>query len=490
MRKFQLFFWLLLPCLLLAQSDEANMLELKWSTTDHSVTIDGQKIDYTATTGYMPMTDEQGKLRAKVFFIAYTKKGIKDPSKRPICYTFNGGPGSSSVWLHMGGLGPKRILMSDEGGALAPPYEVIDNPHSWLDQTDLVFIDPMMTGYSRPAKEVDKKEFLGYEEDLALVGDFIRLYTTKMERWNSPKYLAGESYGTTRAAGLSGYLQDRHGLYLNGIVLISAVLDFSTIRDYEYNDVPHPLRLPTFAATSWYHKKTDPKYTDLRSFLDEVEAFAINEYSVALLKGATLSEAEKQKIIDRLHAYTGLSKEYLDDTNLRLYVGKYNKELLRAESETVGRLDSRFKSSDYNDIGERYEYDPSYNGAIYGPFTMAINDHLRRNLKYENDLPYEILTGRARPWNYSNVQNRFLNVSETLRQAMTKNPYLKVWIASGYYDLATPYFASEYVVNHMFLPTELRKNITMTYYEAGHMMYIHKPSLIQLKKDFASFIKQ
>ncbi|MCI5081461.1 MAG: carboxypeptidase, partial [Saprospiraceae bacterium] len=254
--------------------------------------------------------------------------------------------------------------------------------------------------------------------------------------------------------------------------------------------VPHPLRLPTFAATSWYHKKADPKYTDLRSFLDEVEAFAINEYSVALLKGATLSEAEKQKVINRLHAYTGLSKEYLDDTNLRLYVGKYNKELLRAESETVGRLDSRFKSSDYNDIGERYEYDPSYNGAIYGPFTMAINDHLRRNLKYENDLPYEILTGRARPWNYSNVQNRFLNVSETLRQAMTKNPYLKVWIASGYYDLATPYFASEYVVNHMFLPTALRKNITMTYYEAGHMMYIHKPSLIQLKKDFTSFIKQ
>jgi carboxypeptidase C (cathepsin A) len=489
MKRFNLLLLsLFIPLFFFAQN-MASLLEAEWSKTQHSLNMNGQKLNYSVTTGYMPMTDDSGKLQAKVFFIAYTKDNIEDASKRPITYTFNGGPGSSSVWLHMGGLGPKRILMSDKGAALPPPYEVVDNPYTWLDKTDLVFIDPMMTGYTRPAEGIDKKDFLGYEEDIRLVGDFIRLFTTKMERWNSPKFLAGESYGTTRAAGLSGYLQDQYGLYLNGVILISAVLDFSTIRDFEYNDVPHPLRLPSFAATSWYHKKTNPKHTNLRIFLDEVEKFAVEEYSVALLKGARLEQSEKEKIMNKLHEYTGLSKTYLEDTNLRLYVGKYNKELLRDQSETVGRLDARFKSSDYNDIGERYEFDPSYNGAIYGPFTMAINDHIRRTLKYKNDLPYEILTGKARPWNYSNVQNRFLNVSETLRQAMNKNPYLKVWIASGYYDLATPYFASEYVVDHMFLKEKLRKNVTMTYYESGHMMYIHKPSLLQLKKDFDSFME-
>ncbi|MEZ5041190.1 MAG: hypothetical protein R2828_14935 [Saprospiraceae bacterium] len=457
--------------------------------TKHSITIDGKLLSYTATTGFMDMRDENGKLRTNVFFTAYTQDNVKDLNRRPITYTFNGGPGSSSVWLHMGGLGPKKVKLAEDGNDLPPPYQYEDNPYTWLDQTDLVFIDPMMTGYTRPAEGVDKKEFLGYQQDLELVGDFIYLYTTRYKRWGSPKFLSGESYGTTRAAGLSGYLQDRHGLYINGIMLISAVLDFSTIRDYHGNDLSPLLRLPSFAATAWFHKKVDSKYTNLKTFLEEVETFTLNEYSLALLKGDLLPTAERQRVIDRLHAYTGLSKTYIDQTNLRFTVGRFNKELLRDEKQTVGRLDSRFKGYDYDEAGESYEYDPSYNGVIYGPFTAVFNDHVRQNLHFESDLPYEILTGRARPWDYSNVQNRFLNVAETLRSAMSKNTHLKVWIANGYYDLATPYFATTYVLNHMFLKGNLKDNITMTYYEAGHMVYIHLPALKQMKKDLVSFIQ-
>ncbi|MBX2877371.1 MAG: hypothetical protein KTR30_34940 [Saprospiraceae bacterium] len=459
------------------------------SVTQHSLDIKGKTLNYTATTGFMDMRDESGKLRANVFFIAYTKDDVRNIGQRPITYTFNGGPGSSSVWLHMGGLGPKKVRLAPDGNVLPPPYQYDDNPETWLDETDLVFIDPMMTGYTRPAEGVNKKEFLGYEQDIALVGDFIRQYTSRYKRWSSPKFLAGESYGTTRAAGLSGYLQDRHGLYINGLMLISAVLDFSTIRDYHANDLSPLLRFPTFAATSWYHKKADPKYTDLKAFLEEVEEFTLNDYALALLKGDLMTAKERGVIIDKLHAYTGLSKSYLDQTNLRLTVGRYNKELLRSQKETVGRLDSRFKGYDYDEAGERYEFDPSYNGVIYGPFTAVLNDHLRTNLNFKSDLAYEILTGRARPWDYSNVQNRFLNVAETLRNAISKNPYLKVWISNGYYDLATPYFATEYVVNHMFLKGELKNNINMTYYEAGHMVYIHEPALVQMKKDLVEFIK-
>lgn len=272
-------------------------------------------------------------------------------------------------------------------------------------------------------------------------------------------------------------------------MLISAVLDFSTIRDYHGNDLSPLLRLPTFAATSWFHKKANSKYTDLNAFLEEVEAFTLNEYALALLKGDLMTAEERNKVIDKLHDYTGLSKSYLDQTNLRLTVGRYNKELLRSQKQTVGRLDSRFKGYDYDEAGERYEFDPSYNGVIYGPFTAVLNDHIRNNLKFESDLSYEILTGRARPWDYSNVQNRFLNVAETLRNAISKNPYLKVWISNGYYDLATPYFATEYVVNHMFLKDDLKQNISMTYYEAGHMVYIHEPALVQMKKDLVEFIR-
>jgi carboxypeptidase C (cathepsin A) len=494
-KTYSLIFSLLIAFCLQAQEKpksntaDKNTPEPTLSVTSHSVKVKGQVINYKATTGYMLMRDEDGKPKANIFFIYYAKEGVADPKTRPITYTFNGGPGSSSVWLHMGALGPKRILMTDEGEMTKPPYEVADNEYTWLDETDLVFIDPVITGYSRPAEGVDKKEFHGYVEDISSVGDFIRLFTTRFQRWNSPKFLAGESYGTTRAAGLSGYLQDRHGLYLNGLILISSILNFQTARFEKGNDLPYSLFLPTYAATAWYHKKAGTEYKELKSFLTEVEQFAISEYTLALTKGDKLTEAEEASVVSKLQKFTGLSAEYIRQTNLRIEIQRFCKELLRTDSKTVGRLDSRFKGTDYDYAGERNEYDPSLAGAISGPYTMAINDYLRRTLKYENDLPYEILTGRVQPWNYNNVQNQYLNVGETMRNAISKNPYLKVLICNGYYDLATPYFATDYTIHHLFLDKSLRNNIKMTYYEAGHMMYIHKPSLMRQKEDVSAFMK-
>lgn len=457
------------------------------SITKHQIKLGNETISYTATTGYMDMRDEKDTLKANLFFIAYTKDGESDPSKRPILFSFNGGPGSSSVWLHMGALGPKIVNMTEAGESLAPPYKYSDNPHTWLDKADLVFIDPMMTGYTRPAGRNNAADYFGYNNDLQFVGDFIRLYTTRYQRWTSPKFIAGESYGTTRAAGLSGYLQSRHGLYVNGIILVSAILDFGTVRTDRGNDLPHALTLPTFAATAWYHKKLGNQFPDLQTLLQQVQAFATGPYLLALAKGDRLQGDERQQIIRQLQQFTGLSATYLDQVNLRLTVGPFNKELLRSEKHTVGRLDSRIKGQDYDHAGSSYDYDPSYERAIYGPYTAALNDYLRRDLGYSNDLPYEILTGRVRPW--TNSQDRYLNVAETLRSAMVQNPFLKVWICNGYYDLATPYYATDYVIHHMFLPENLRSNISFTYYEAGHMMYIHQPSLLQLKKDYNRFME-
>ena len=435
----------------------------------------------------MLLETEEGKDKARMFYTAYVKDGVANVGERPITYTFNGGPGSSSVWLHMGALGPKRIMMKDDGASMAPPYQVVDNEHSWLDYTDLVFIDPVMTGYSRPAEGVDKKEFLGYKEDIESVGQFIQLYTSKNGRWASPKYLAGESYGTTRAAGLSNHLISRYGMFLNGVVLISQITNFQTARFEIGNDLPYMLFLPTYAATAWYHKKLNAQFSNLENLMDEVRKFAFGEYNNALTLGDKLSTSDKNLIAEKLSIYTGLSKQYIMGTNLRINIQQFCKELRRSESLTVGRLDSRFTGHDYNDAGERPEFDPSYDATIYGPYTVALYDHLKKNLKVDIDIPYEILTGRVRPWNYDNVQNQYLNVAEDLRVAMVKNPFMKVLVCNGYFDLATPFFASEYTMDHMFLPAGLKKNITMKYYPAGHMMYIEKASLAKFSEDVRSW---
>ena len=455
--------------------------------TKGSITLKGKKITYTATTGYMKINDEEGKLKATMFYTSYVRDDVNN-QHRPITYAFNGGPGSSSVWLHMGALGPKRIMLSDKGDMLVPPGTMVDNEYTWLEFTDLVFIDPVGTGYSRPAKDEKKEQFHGLDEDIASVGNFIRLYTTQNKRWLSPKFLAGESYGTTRAAGLADHLADRHGMYINGIVLISMVLDFQTLRFSTSNFWPDILFLPTYTATAMYHGKLS---AELRAHqektLEEVRTWALNDYLVYLAKGDNASEAEHAAIAERLSAYTGLKKEYIRSANNRIDIFRFTKELLRDERKTVGRLDSRFTGIDRDAAGDSFEYDPSYNAVIFGPFTAAQNHYVRAELGFESDLPYEILTGKVHPWNWGSAERGFPNVGESLRSAMSKNRFLKVFIANGWYDLATPFFASEFTVNHLSLEKTLRDNITMNYYKSGHMMYIEKESLIQFTNDIKDY---
>lgn len=455
--------------------------------TKGSVTIHGKVISYTATTGYMKITDEEGKLKATMFYTAYTKDN-SSLDQRPITYAFNGGPGSSSVWLHMGALGPKRVLLSDKGDALMPPGTMVDNEFSWLDFTDLVFIDPVGTGYSRPAKDEKKEQFHGIDEDIASVGNFIRLYTTQNKRWISPKFLAGESYGTTRAAGLANHLADRHGMYVNGIVLISMVLDFQTLRFSTSNELPNVLFLPTYAATAMYYNKLAADLqVNQEKTLQEIRNWALGEYFTYLAKGDAADESTHDAISITLSRYTGLSKQFIRSCNNRIDIFRFTKELLRTDRKTVGRLDSRFTGIDIDAAGENFEYDPSYNGVIYGPFTAVQHHYMRSDLGFESDLPYEILTGRVQPWNWGSAEKGFPNVGESLRSAMSKNHFLKVFIANGWYDLATPFFASEYTINHLHLDPSLKNNISMKYYKSGHMMYIEKESLITFTQDISNY---
>jgi len=451
----------------------------------NSVTVGGKKLDYTAYTGYLDLKNDTGKLVAKVFFVYYKKDG-EDVAKRPVTFTFNGGPGSSSVWLHMGAVGPKRVFLKDDGTATAPPYQVVNNEYTWLDRTDLVFIDPVSTGFSRPAPGESAKQFHGYNEDIQSIGSFIRHFLSRYERWGSPKFLAGESYGTTRAAGLSKYLQDNHRIYINGIFLISAILNFGSNDYYPGNDLPRALYIPSYTAAAWYHKKLAPALqADLQKALKESQDFALGEYATALIKGGWLSDAEKDRIAEKMSYYTGLSKEFCLNANLRVEENRFWKELRRKDGLTIGRLDARFTGRDLDDAGENVSFDPSFSN-IDGPFTSALNDYFQRELNFKEEKGYNIF-GDVRPWNYNNVQNQFLNVAESLRDAMAKNPALKVYVGCGYYDFATPYFTAMYDIEHMMLRPEQRKNVKIYTYEAGHMYYINKPSMVQFKKDVDEF---
>jgi carboxypeptidase C (cathepsin A) len=457
--------------------------------TQHSITLNGTKLEYRATAGTLPLKGDDGKTTANVFFVAYTKAGVSDVSKRPITFTFNGGPGSSAVWLHLGAFGPRRVVMTDEGEPPPPPYRLVDNEDTLLDLTDLVFIDPVSTGFSRAADEKNAKQFHGVEEDVRSVGEFIRLYVTRFNRWDSPKFLAGESYGTTRAAGLVGYMQDRHGMYFSGVVLISTVLNFETLAFDEGNDLPYPLFLPTYTATAWYHKKlADDLQADLHKALAESEKFALGDYTLALMRGDKLSPDEQQQVKHRLARLTGLSEEFVARNNLRVSIGRFTKELLRHERIVVGRFDSRLKGPDIDAASDHPDYDPSY-AAVQGVYTATFNQYLRTELKYDSEQPYEILTGRVQPWDFGNAKNRYLNVAPTLQQAMTKNRDLRVFVANGRYDLATPYLATEYTFNHLGLEPGLAEHVTMGYYDAGHMMYIQRASHHRLKKDLAAFVQ-
>lgn len=469
------------------------------SQTNHTVHLrDGRSLSYTATAGRIILKSEDEKEgekpKAAIFFVAYTLDRPEGQTEgehaaaRPITFSFNGGPGSSSVWLHLGLLGPRRVVLERDGSPLPPPYRLVENEYTLLDKTDLVFIDPVTTGFSRAVPGEQDKQFHGFKPDIESVGDFIRLYISRYHRWGSPRFLIGESYGTTRAAGLAGYLQERHGLYLNGIMLVSVVLNFMTLDFEPGNDLPFILFLPTYAATAWYHHKLETDLqADLARTLQEAEEFTLGDYATALLQGDDLPPEQRETIAARLARYTGLSIHYIESTNLRINIHRFVKELLRDQRRTVGRLDSRYLGIDRDAAGEGHEYDPSY-AIIQGAYTGTLNDYVRRELRFESDLPYEILSERVHPWSFEQHQNSYVNVGETLRKAMSMNPHLRVFAANGYYDLATPYLATRYTLSHLHLDESRRANITMTYYPAGHMMYIHAPSLAQLKQDLDDFV--
>lgn len=467
-------------------------------STKHKIRINGKQITYTVACGTIVLKEdgekdgnrEADKARATMFFIAYTRDGVKDSAKRPLTFSFNGGPGSSSVWLHLGVLGPKRVMLDHDGNAPPPPYQLVDNEYSLLAETDLVFIDPVGTGYSRMLDGEKVKEFHSYQRDLDSVGEFIRLYTSRHERWASPKFIAGESYGTTRAAGLSSLLQEKYGMYLNGLMLFSTALDFSTFRFISGHDLAHVLFLPTYAATAWFHKKLDKRLQakSLRALLDEVEAFAEGDYNSALFLGDKLAPKQREAIIARLAQYTGLTRDYIASTNLRIQIHRFCKELCRDEHRTVGRLDSRFKGIDRDAAGENIEFDPAHTN-LDGAYAACINDYLRRELKFESDTPYTMISKLYMSWDYGS-KDQHLNVAESLRKAICSNPHMKVYVASGYFDLATPHFASDYVLNHMALDKSLSGNISKHYYEAGHMMYVHIPSLKAQAKHLREFVRK
>ncbi|KAA0226421.1 peptidase S10 [Fimbriimonadia bacterium ATM] len=455
--------------------------------TRHKLSVGGKQVGYTATAGFLPLVTEYGEHEANVFFVAYTLDG--GTKKRPLMFSFNGGPGSSSVWLHLGALGPKRVQMLEDGSMPPPPYKLAANRHTWLTETDLVFIDPVGTGYSRAADKETGKKFWNLDGDIQSVGQVIRLYLTRYERWTSPLFLVGESYGTTRAAGLAGHLIEK-GIAFNGIVLVSSVLNFQTASFTKGNDLPYVLFLPTYCATAWYHKALSKDLQrDLQKTLRECEAFAGGRYVALLAKGDRLTASERKELVEQVSRFTGLSEEFVSGTDARVNIQQFCKELLRHERRTVGRLDSRFKGMDARAVGSEPEYDPSMS-AIRPPYTSALNDYVRRELRFKTDLEYHILGGGfEEPWDWKTGKEGHPDTSEALRIAFAKNPHMRLMVASGYYDLATPYFATDYTLAHLDLDASLRSHIQTRYYEAGHMMYIHEKCLAELKKDMKSFVE-
>jgi carboxypeptidase C (cathepsin A) len=453
--------------------------------THHKLDVGGKTLEYTATVAQMPLKDLGGETEAYICYYAYTADNV-DATTRPLTFAFNGGPGSASIWVHMGAMGPRKAVMLDDGNMPPPPFQLHDNPYTWLDQTDLVFIDPVGTGYSR-AKSVEVARRLnGVTGDLQSVGEFIRLYLTRNSRWMSPLFIAGESYGTFRAAGLAGNLVDQ-GIAVNGLVLISTILNYGTARGGLINNTPYALNLPTYTADAWYHKRlAEDLQRDLHATLKEVEGWAMTGYLEALNKGDALTQDERATVISRLARYTGLKPDYIDNSNLRFEVSRFTRELLRDRRLTIGRLDGRLTGPSPLNASDTSEFDPS--GSLpRPPFQAAFMQYVANELGYKTDNNY-FVSGGIMSWDWG-TENSYVDTTAALRNAFTKNPHLKVMVCAGYYDLATPYFAAQYTLNHVGIHPEAQKSISWQYYESGHMMYLEKSSNAKLKRDMDEFIR-
>lgn len=466
------------------------------AVTTHRIVIGGTTLDYTATAGTLIVRNEKDQPYASMGYVAYVERDVADAAKRPITFAYNGGPGSSSIWLHMGALGPRRVVTSDAAPTPPPPYALVDNAYSILDRTDLVMIDPVGTGVSKAVGEAKDEAFWGVDPDIESVSRFIRQYVTDNGRWNSPKYLLGESYGTTRSAGVVDYLQTKTNMAFNGVILVSVALDLEAIFDLPGNDRTFPMFLPTYAAVAWYHKVLPDPPSDRASFLDEVRRFARGEYSSALLAGSGLDAAERTAVVEKLHRYTGLSVDYLEKADLRVTEGEFTQELLREHHETVGRLDARFVGPTLDVLAKEADYDPQ-SAAVSSAYTAAFLHYFHDELKFSRDETYVVSAEIWRKWDYRHKAPgapfplpTLTNTGLDLAHALVYNPSLRVLVLNGYYDLATPFLATEYMVSHLGLEKDLQSHVEMKYYDAGHMMYVHEPSLKKFKEDVADFIER
>jgi carboxypeptidase C (cathepsin A) len=453
----------------------------------NTVTIAGEPVTYSAETGMLPILKADGTSRASIFYVAYTRLDTTNTAARPVTFCFNGGPGSASVWLHLGALGPRRAKMNSDGSLPTPPFSVVDNDYSILNASDLVFIDPVATGFSRPTKDEKADAFFGDDADLDCVGEFIRLWTTRHERWLSPKFLCGESYGVFRAAGLADRLRGRYGMYLNGLVLVSGVLDFATISGDTGNDLPYPLILPAYTAVAFYHHKLPADLqSSLTNALAESRTFARGEFTTALQQGAALPADEREKIVAELARLTGLKPQVIKDNNLRVDEAVFRKQLLHDEGLILGAYDARLTGRDGDPASPYPDFDPA-NTAVMGPFSAAMNSYVRSELKFKDDLPYELLAS-VQPWNYG-AQNNYANASDKLADVMNQNPYLKILVFGGRCDLVCPIDTIKHSLGHMPLAPEQRQNIRYVEFDAGHMMYINLPDLQKMQRELEAFIQ-
>ncbi|MEO7051043.1 MAG: peptidase S10 [Rhodanobacter sp.] len=493
---------------------DAALVQPHSSTSEGTVSVEGRRIDYKAVAGTLVLHgsgDHESEPEVSMFYVVYFKKG-ESASKRPITFVYNGGPGSATVWLHMGAFGPKRVLTSDDTHTPAAPYRLANNDYSLLDVSDVVFIDAPGAGFSRLiADDADKgkraeqmkerkKKIYSVDGDGHAFAQFITQFMSKYERWNSPKYLFGESYGTTRSAVVANILENEDSVDLNGVILLSQILNFDTSVDGpEFNpgiDLPYELGLPTYAATAFYHHKLPQQPAALEPFLKEVEQYALGPYAQALMAGSRLGDTQKRAVAEQLHQYTGLPVAYLMKANLRVSGGMFEHELLGQGDQTTGRLDTRFSGPSLDPMGKASEYDPQ-SSAISSAYVAAFNDYVRSDLKFGQDRHY-LLFADTDHWDFSHkapgVQGEALqsstNVMTDLAMAMKTNPNLKVYVNGGYYDLATPFFAADYEDHHLPIPASLDGNISYSWYPSGHMVYAHEPSLKLLHDNVARFIGQ